>query len=104
MPGFASDVWGLGTSLFYAAAGFRPFPHEDGASDADDCDARWPQRSLPPAPLPDRVDPGLRKAIEACLTVDPAGRPTPADVAGMLEPMLSALPRPRLAGFKVSMR
>ncbi len=104
VPGFASDVWGLGVSLFYAAAGYRPFPHEDGESDENDRDSHWPQLSLPPAPLSDRVDPGLRAAIDACLTVDPAARPTPADVAGMLEPMLAALPRPRLAGFKVSMR
>jgi len=106
-PGFASDVWGLGASLFYAAAGYRPFPSEssDSATEPDfDRDVRWPQLTLSPAALPQRVEPALAKLIESCLTFDPAGRPTPAEVAGMIEPMLAALPRVRLAGFKVSMR
>jgi serine/threonine-protein kinase len=107
-PGFASDVWGLGASLFYAAAGFRPFPrdvddHRDTGNAAEQ-PLQHPQLSLPHAPLPDRVEPSLRKVIEACLVPDPAQRPLPAEIAGMLEPMLAALPRPRLAGFKVSMR
>ena len=63
-----------------------------------------PQLWLPHAPLPERVDPSLRKVIESCLTPDPAQRPLPAEIADMLEPMLAALPRPRLAGVKVSMR
>lgn len=106
-PGFASDVWGLGASLFYAAAGYRPFPRDEESGDSGDEDepaVQHPQLSLPHAPLPERVDPSLRKVIESCLTPDPAQRPLPAEIAGMLEPMLAALPRPRLAGFKVSMR
>jgi len=95
-PGFASDVWGLGVSLFYAAAGFRPFARSDSAE--------RPQLSAGPLRLPDTVATELAKTIEACLERDPADRPTPADIAAMLEPMLAALPRPRLAGFKVSMR
>jgi serine/threonine-protein kinase len=125
VPGFASDVWGLGASLFYAVAGYRPFPREtdenlqatDGRSGHPDPGhpdsvrpetgrslERWPQLFMSPAPLPANAAPGLVKVIESCLAFDPADRPTPAEVADMLEPMLAALPRPRLAGFKVSIR
>jgi serine/threonine protein kinase len=100
-------TWGLGASLFYAAAGHRPFPRDADDShpgDEDEREVQHPQLWLPHAPLPERVDPSLRKVIESCLTPDPAQRPLPAEIADMLEPMLAALPRPRLAGFKVSMR
>jgi serine/threonine protein kinase len=105
-PGFASDVWGLGASLFYAAAGYRPFPVDE--TDTDDASGavplRHPQLTMSPAPLPDRIDPALAWIIATCLAPDPADRPAPVDIAALLDPMLSALPRARLAGFKVSMR
>jgi serine/threonine-protein kinase len=109
-PGFASDVWGLGASLFYAAAGYRPFPLDDidagtdgGTTSRAGRRVTHPQLTMPPVPLPDRLDPALAWIIASCLTPDPADRPAPADIAAMLDPMLSALPRARLAGFKVSM-
>jgi len=42
--------------------------------------------------------------IEDCLAFEPAHRPTPQQVAERLAPLLGALPRPRLAGIKLSMR
>lgn len=104
-PGSASDVWGLGASLFYAAAGYRPFPLDeiDGEMLSGTGAVRYPQLAMPPAPLPDRLDPALALIVTSCLAPDPADRPLPAEIAGMLEPMLAALPRARLAGFKVSM-
>lgn len=104
-PGFASDVWGLGASLYYAAAGYRPFPRDETASDEDaPVKNQWPQLSQPPSALPDIVPPPLVDIISSCLAYEPADRPAPADVADMLEPMLAALPRARLAGFSISMR
>ncbi len=71
-PGFASDVWGLGVSLFYAAAGYRPFPSD--SADNTDRGRHRPRRPLAAADPPsgavaaagraragqaDRVVPGL---------------------------------------------
>lgn len=104
-PGFASDVWGLGASLYYAAAGYRPFPRSETASDEDAREGdRWPQLVQPPSRMPDHVPPALVDVIDRCLAYEPADRPAPADVADLLEPMLAALPRARLAGFNLSMR
>lgn len=89
----ASDVWGLGATIFEAIAGYRAF---------DDSDDPWPQRSLPPHGLPDRVPADLQKLVLACLEPDPASRPTPADVADGLGPMLERVPRGRLAGLRVT--
>lgn len=89
--GPASDVWGIGASLFRAAAGFRAWDREPGRL----------QATTPPKPLPDFVPAAVRELIMACLAFDPAGRPTPAELAGRLEPLLAALPAARLSGFKV---
>lgn len=100
-PGPASDVWGLAATLYEAVAGHRAF--DDGDPDASDRDVerRFPQVVAAPRPLPERVPAEVRKVLEACLAKDPAARPLPAEVAESLEPVLSALPRGRLAGFKV---
>lgn len=98
-PGPASDVWGLGATLFHAVAGHRPF--EDGDADAVGLAARFPQTALAPAPLPRDVPPQVSGTILAMLDPDPASRPEPREVAESLEPVLAALPRQRLAGFKV---
>lgn len=100
VPGFASDVWGIGASLFHAAAGYRPF--DDGTTDPEaPPEERWPQLVEPPYELPDHVDDAVGKLIYACLDPDPAARPLPAELAELVEPILAAQPRPRLSGFKV---
>ena len=88
----ASDMWGLGATLFRAAAGYRAFDREP----------RWQQLTTDPAPLPHFVPSALGDLILACLAPDPAERPMPSDVAGALEPMLERLPQARLSGFKIS--
>jgi eukaryotic-like serine/threonine-protein kinase len=40
------------------------------------------------------------KPVYACLEYDPADRPTPAELAAVLEPLVDALPKPTLGGFK----
>ncbi|NYE38975.1 serine/threonine protein kinase [Nocardioides cavernae] len=99
VPSYASDVWGLGATLFHAVAGFRPFAHGD--PDADDVPHRFPQLLDAPAALPDGVPPVVADVIAACLARDPDARPLPHEVAEALEPVLTGLPRGSLAGFRI---
>ncbi len=80
MPTYASDVWGLGATLFHAVAGHKPFA--TGDPDADDVRVRFPQLTSAPRRLPDDVPAEVAKVIDACLQVDPEARPLPADVSG----------------------
>lgn len=95
----ASDVWGLGATLFEAVAGYKPF--EEGDPRADDLAARFPQVADEPYKLPHRVPADVVKVVYAALSRRPEDRPEPAEIAEALEPVLSAQPRGRLAGFKV---
>lgn len=98
-PGYAADVWGIGASLFHALAGYRPF--EMGPEDEDTLpEVRWPQLVDEPKLLPATVPDDLAKPILASLDPDPAARPTPAELAEAFEPLMAALPRPRLGGWK----
>lgn len=80
-----ADVWGLGATLHHAVSGQRPFPREPGV--------RFPQLEQAPVELPDSVPPALRELIVATLAFDPATRPSAADVALGLQPLVAELPR-----------
>ena len=99
VPSFASDVWGLGATLFHAVAGHRPFEHGD--PDVDDVRLRFPQLANAPKALPDGVPPVVADVIAACLRRDPSERPLPHEVAEALEPVLAGLPRGSLAAFRI---
>ena len=99
VPSHASDVWGLGATLFHAVAGRRPFAHGD--ADADDVRLRFPQLVDAPGPLPDDVPAVVAEVVAACLRKDPDDRPLPHEVAEALEPVLAGLPRGSLAAFKI---
>jgi len=99
VPSYASDVWGLGSTLFAAVAGERPFP--DGDPEARDVAERFPQVALRPRDLPPDVPGEVAGVLVACLEHRPDDRPLPHEVAEALEPVLAALPRGSLAGFKV---
>jgi serine/threonine-protein kinase len=97
-PGVASDVWGLGATLFEAVAGYRAF--DDGDPASDDPVARFPQLVDPPYELPDRVPADVAKVVYAALEADPANRPLPHEIATALEPVLARQPVGKLT-FKV---
>jgi len=99
VPGPASDVWGLGVTLFEAIAGYKAF--DEGSPGADDVASQFPQVSDLPYELPDQVPSDVAKVVYACLDPDPGQRPLPHEVAEALQPALERAPRGRLAGFKV---
>jgi len=101
VPGHASDMWGIGVTLFHALAGYRAFDRgssEEGASAQE----QWPQLVDAPYELPYFIADEVAKPVLACLNTDPALRPNPAELAEGLADVLETLPRPRLAGFKIS--
>lgn len=99
--GFAADMWGLGATLFKAVSGYRAFDNAD--PDQRDPARRWPQLVAAPYTLPDQVPAELADLILSCLHQDPADRPAPGEFADALEPMMAALPKARLSGFKISL-
>jgi serine/threonine protein kinase len=97
-----ADVWGIGTTLFRAATGERPFRKGDPESDVPE--ERWPQLVEPPAPLQGRLSAAIAGPIAACLACDPAERPSPAEVAAQLELVLARLPKPKISKLKPRFR
>ncbi|UMG92810.1 protein kinase [Nocardioides sp. TF02-7] len=102
VPGYASDVWGLGATLFHAIAGGaavpRRRPARDGAGRAPPAAARPAAGAAgtgPPRPSPRSCTP-LSSRVPR--TVRSRGR-----VVHALEPVLAALPAPKLT-FKVNAR
>jgi serine/threonine protein kinase len=77
----ATDVWGIGATLFAAATGAPPF-----SEDPDDGD-RHPQLEQRAAPVRSRrrLPPAVAGVIDGCLERDPGDRPTVADVHTALE-------------------
>ncbi|HEX8423943.1 MAG TPA: serine/threonine-protein kinase [Pyrinomonadaceae bacterium] len=91
--GHAADVWGLGATLYHAAAGETPFPRGDAKS--KDRTLRFPQLVSEPKPLPRHVPEPLRELISNMLAKEAAERPIASEVATALEPLV-ALISPRL--------
>jgi serine/threonine protein kinase len=98
-PGSASDVWGIGATLFHAISGSRPF--DDGDPAAPRPAARFPQLTDLAYSLPDRVADDVAKVVLSCLEPEPADRPLPHELAEGLQPALERAPKGRLAGWKV---
>lgn len=102
VPGHASDVWGIGVTLFEAAAGHRPFDEGEPGADVGTAPERvWPQLVQAPYDVPRTVAPAVADTLLACLAKQPEDRPTPAELSDALAPAYAALPKGRLAGFKV---
>lgn len=97
IPGPASDVWGLGATLFEAVAGYQPF--DRGERDSRDPQRRYPQLVDPPYEMPEGTPHEVEKILFAALEPDPADRPLPHEFAEALEPVLARQPKARFAGF-----
>lgn len=94
--GPASDVWGLGATLFFAVTGKRPY---DGVSSEPGVGSH-PQLTQRPQPLPGGLSDEVVHVLESCLAHDPVDRPTPRHVAEALEPVLERQPAMKLS-FRV---
>ena len=91
--GPASDVWGLGATLYHAIVGQTPFGPARSKDTNAPLEDRFPQLTEEPGPWPRHVPEDLSEAVSACLHKDPRERPTAAELALSLEPQVAALPR-----------
>jgi serine/threonine protein kinase len=89
--GAPSDVWGLGVTLYEALSQRLPFPEGPG---------RFPQLSADPRPLSKEVPEVLGALVMSCLERRPADRPTAELLADALEPLVDALPAPKIGPFR----
>ena len=87
-----ADVWGLGATLYHAVAGKLPFRRPRSREQDAALEDRFPQLEDEPRPWPLPVPAALSDAILACLEKDPARRPTAAELAMMLQPLVAELP------------
>jgi eukaryotic-like serine/threonine-protein kinase len=97
--GPATDVWGLGATLFVALARQLPFP-KPAENPSAPLSERYPQVAHDPFPLPDDVPVALADLVRACLEDRPENRPRADELHGTLEPWVAKLPRPRIGLFR----
>jgi serine/threonine protein kinase len=78
----ATDVWGIGATLFAAATGRPPFEDEYPKHDP-----RYPQleRPAPSIRTRRRLPPVVADVIDACLRAEPARRPSVAEIHTVLD-------------------
>jgi serine/threonine-protein kinase len=97
--GPASDVWGLGVTLYEGLMKSLPFP-QGAEADGIPAEDRYPQLVAKPAPLSADIPEELAALIMSCLEYRPADRPTALELAHALEPWVASLPQARLGLFR----
>jgi serine/threonine protein kinase len=89
----ATDVWGLGVTVYEGIAGRLPYPR--GREEAAGPE-RFPQLTHDPEPLPKDVPSILADPVAACLARHPDDRPSAAELSAELEPLVAGLPKPAI--------
>jgi serine/threonine protein kinase len=98
--GSATDVWGIGVTLYWALAKGSPFPAPSPEEDAP-LEQRYPQLAHAPAPLSADVPEALAELVRTTLAAGAQDRPTAGRLAAELEPLAAALPSPQLGRFRL---
>ncbi len=78
-----ADVWGVGTTLFHALTGNRPF--SKAGPRGSEPFLRYRQLVEEPRPIPDYVPSPVGRAVRRMLARNPADRPTAAEARQELE-------------------
>jgi serine/threonine protein kinase len=89
----ATDIWGLGVTVYEGIAGRLPYPRGQAGATGPD---RFPQLVDDPEPLPKDVPESLADPIMWCLARRPDERPAAASLAERLEPLVAVLPKPAI--------
>ena len=92
----ATDVWGLGGTLYAAATGVAPFEARDSGYD------QLERSAVPARRLRRRLLPELAALIDQCLRPEPADRPTVQDLHRRLGDVLDAMGGVRRATHEVA--
>jgi len=95
--GPASDIWGLGVTMYQAATGELPFSRSSP-------NERWPVLHEDIKPFERVVPAAIAKPLLACLEKSSPNRPTAAELHDEFEPLLAHLPKPRLGKLKPGQR
>jgi serine/threonine protein kinase len=90
--GTASDIWGLGVTVHEAMTGRLPYARPSS-------ERRYPQLDWVPRELDD-LPPALEPLVRSCLAPRPEERPSAGELADALEPLVDALPPPRIGRLR----